>query len=94
MKTSATDISLANKLVNKMSEYSPEEILADVLKINQSGLTEENVDAIRICYMVKKLWSKRSLNDVPGSSSKIPGSETNHSVFPVKRIVLREKVKK
>ena len=54
MKTSATDISLAKRLVNKMSEYSPEEILADVLKMNQSGLTEENADAIRICYLVKK----------------------------------------
>ncbi len=94
MKTSATDISLAKRLVNKMSEYSPEEILADVLKMNQSGLTEENADAIRICYLVKKIWSNRSLKEVPGSSSKIPGSETKHSAFAVKRIVLKEKVKK
>lgn len=94
MKTSAKEISLAHRMVIKMSEYSLEEILADVLEMNQSGLTEEKADAIRICFLVKQLWSKRRLNEIPGSSSKIPGSETIHSAYSWKRIALKEKVKK
>lgn len=87
MKTSAKETSLAHRMVNSMSEYSTEEVLAGVLKVNGSGLTEHNVDAIRICFLVKKLLSKRRLDEIPESASKIPGSEINNSVFEVNRLV-------
>jgi len=74
MKTPATEIEIAEKLAREIKSTSPDDILAGVLQINGSDLNRHNVDAIRICILVKKMLSSRYKSPIPGSGNWIPGS--------------------